>query len=131
MDDYYRQAIDGIVNAILSNSLENGHYFTSSLRRIATWAIPFVDYAFQDMESKKTVAVLFCNDDVEESVYVKRAVKALNTFTTVIAAFDVQHMAESNYFKDALRSERLLSLPIGIIVYDYNVNYFYINRLKI
>jgi len=118
MDDYYRQAIDGIVNAILSNSLENGHYFTSSLRRIATWAIPFVDYAFQDMESKKTVAVLFCNDDVEESVYVKRVVKALNTFNAVIAAFDIQHMEESNYFKDTLRAERLLSLPIGIIVYD-------------
>lgn len=120
MDNDNRQAAEYIVNALLSNDLENGDYFSSSLRRIATWAKPFVDYAYIDSESGKTVAFVFCNEDFDEKLYTKRIVTVLSSFNAVIAAFDFQHLSESSYLREALKTERLLTLPIGIVVYDYS-----------
>lgn len=118
MDNDNRQAVECIINALLSSNLENGDYFNSSLRRIATWSKPYVDYAYLDNDSGKTVAVLFCNEAFDEKAHIKRIVTVLNSFNAVIAAFDIQHLAESDYLHDALKTEHLLTLPIGIVVYD-------------
>ncbi len=118
MDNDNRQAVECIINALLSSNLENGDYFKSALRRIATWSKPCVDYAYLDNDSGKTVAILFCNETFDEKAYTKRIVTVLNSFNAVIAAFDIQHLKESDYLRDALKTEHLLTLPIGIVVYD-------------
>ena len=131
MDDQNRQAVDYIVNGLLVEKIERGKQFSSSLRRIATWAIPFINYAYQDVETGKTVAILFFNECPDENEYKSRVVETVNKFNAVIAAFDMRHMAESNYFKDALSTDRLLSLPIGIVVYDNSGNLVTVQKFTI
>ena len=120
MDNSNRQALEYIMNALPTSDKNTIDFFASSLRRIATWSIPYVDYAFQDSATGKTIAFLFCNDNLNDVVYKKRVVASLNKFNAVVAAFDVQHLSESNDFRDSLKAEHLLSLPIGIVVYDNN-----------
>ena len=118
MEKDNRKAVECIINSLLSQDIERSTYFKSSLRRIATWSDPYADYAFLDADSGKTIAVVFCNDNLDEEVYKKRIITVLNSYNAVIAAFDVQHLAESNYLCEELKSERLITLPIGIVVFD-------------
>ena len=131
MDGNNRQALDSIISCLLANKVDNGIFFSSSLRRIATWTLPFVDYAFQDLASGKTVAIIFYDDNSDESKIKACAIKALNSFDAVIAAFEMQYMSESNAFKDSLTADRLLSLPIGIVVYDSSGNVAVIHKFSI
>lgn len=131
MEKDNRKAVECIVNSLLSQDLERSTYFKSSLRRIATWSDPYADYAFLDADSGKTIAVVFCNDNLDEEVYKKRIITVLNSYNAVIAAFDVQHLAESNYLCEELKSERLITLPIGIVVFDDSGKVLPIQRFSV
>lgn len=128
MDDKNRQAVDYIINGLLTEKIEQGKHFSSYMRRIATWAMSFVNYAYQDVESGKTVAILFFNEYADEDVYKSRVIETVNKFNAVIAAFDMRHIEEGNFFKDSLSANRLLSLPIGIILYDDSGNIITIQK---
>ena len=47
-------------------------------------------------------------------------IKALNSFDAVIVAFDVKSMTAADFFVQTLKKDRLLKLPIGVVIYDAN-----------
>lgn len=115
-----RIIIDDIVASILENQKQEKKEELSVLRRIASWAVPCVDYAYQDTESGKTIAILF-HKEYDELYEIKaNTIKALNIFDSVMVCFSSRFLDLSNMLIVAIEEEGLNSLPIGVMVYDYN-----------
>lgn len=123
--------VDHIVAKLLCGDMEKGGSYFSSLRRIATWSMPSIDYAFQDVETGKTVALLFRNEFSDNDSIKTFAVKAINNFDAVIVAYDVSVMAFADLFIQTLKKDRLLSLPIGVIVCDNAGNVSVMHKFSI
>lgn len=111
-----RTIINDIIASILAN--QSGDYSLSALRRIAAWGVPCVDYAYQDAESGKTIAILFHKDYDELEDVKMNAIKALNAFDAVMVCFLSKYLNLSNMFLIAVEEGGLNSLPIGVMVYD-------------
>ena len=113
-----------IINNIIASFLANQEQYTgtelSTLRRIASWTVPSVDYAYQDTESNKTIALLFHKDYDELGDAKSNAIKALNVFDSVVVCFMSKHMHLSNMLSISLKDGGLDSLPIGVMLYDNN-----------
>jgi len=121
-----REALECILNALLEGKIETKNNFTGSLKRIATWSMPLIDYAYQDTVSGKTVAILFeqnCMDEERTRERLKAyTIKALNNFDAVVDAFDVKKLSEADFYVKELHDTRIQSLPIGVVVYDGSGN---------
>ena len=94
MNDQNRIAVDSIITSLLDQRIENSASFKSSLRRIATWALPNINYAFQDIETGKTVVIIFLNECATENELKAYAIKALNSIDSVVVACTEFNVAE-------------------------------------
>ena len=112
--------IDYIVDDLSKGIIETGNNYTNGLRRIATWYMKLVNYAYQDSETKKTVALLFRNDYDDNDTMLENAIKTLKDFDSLVCAFDLKSLNEANIFSEAIKSNHLERLSIGIVVYDVN-----------
>lgn len=115
-----RIIINDIIASILANQKQEHKAELSALRRIASWAAPCVDYAYQDTESGKTISILFHKEYDELCEIKANAIKALNAFDAVMVCFLSRYMDLSNMLIVALEEGGLDSLPIGVMVYDYS-----------
>ena len=121
MIEQQRIVIDKIINSILDGGAVQPASFTG-LRRVATWSIPCSDYAYQDLNSGKTIALIFYNGD--ENSTKQNLVRTLNHFDSVLICFDSNDLAEAYAFEQTLELEKLISLPVGIIAFDYKGSVF-------
>lgn len=126
-----RKYVDFIINGLGIIEHNSGDSFKSSLRRIATWGNSFVNYAFQDLESKKTVAILFRNDCESNDNLKEKTIRALNSFDSVIDAFDAGSLMDASQYADLIEKEGLFPLAIGVVVYDNNGNISTMKQLMI
>jgi len=97
-----RDYVNTILNSLLSGEIEKSSSFMGSSRRIATWSLPFVNYAYQDSDSKKTVAILLRDDFLDNSDIKEKTIKALNVYDAVIDCYEVSLLQEADLFYKTL-----------------------------
>lgn len=117
--EQYSNIIDEVISGLLSDNQHSNKQFTS-LRRIASWDTPYVNYAYQDIAIEKTLAVIFCNENNEIDTVKSNTIKALNHFDSVLVCFSSLQLNLSNLFVLSLEDDGLSSLPIGVMAYDNN-----------
>lgn len=122
--------VSKILAQLLSGAIEKNHSYCSSLRRIATWNNPLVDYAYQDNETEKTVAIVF-PDTVNQETIRSLAIKAITSFDSCIICVPASNIVAADCLVDTLKSERIDTLAIGIIVFDENCNLLILHTYSI
>lgn len=115
MSEQHRTVVDNIIGQILNGSAVVPSSFTS-LRRVATWSIACADYAYQDLKSEKTIALIFFTGDADTTK--QNAIRTLNHFDSVLVCFDSNDLSDAYAFEQMLKLENLSSLPIGTIAFD-------------
>ena len=113
-----REIINDIVSNVLTEYSQDTTGGLSALRRIASWTLPCVAYAYQDANSGKTLAVLFHKYHDELDDVKTNAIKSLNSFDAAVCCFPSEFINLANMFVISLEEEGLDSLPIGVIAYD-------------
>ena len=97
-------------------------------RRIATWDTPDIEYAYQIIESLRTIAFIFLDKNGDATEWIKQGLDALSHYDSCIACFASEALNEANYFCDLLVEKSLDSLQIGIVAYD-NSEHFAIIKM--
>ncbi len=111
-----KEVAEAIKELLLNGHIEKNGSFATALRRVATWNIPWVDFAFQDITSEKTVGCFFPSE-ADEDVIKSNAVKVISTFDSCIICFHVSCFSTAYSFMQSEKAD-LGKLPVGIIVYD-------------
>ena len=124
------EIVSKILAELLSGSIEKNHNYNSSLRRIATWSNPLVDYAYQDVDSGKTVAILFPTSSNEEDIKAQ-AVKTITSFDSCIICFGSMNIARADSLVGTIKHERIDSLAIGVVVFDDECNLLVLHPFSI
>lgn len=88
------------------------------VRRIATWDTPEVEYAYQNIDTKDTLAFLFPNLLMGADEWVREALSVLSNFDSCITCFPSAVLGDANYYCDYLVDKGLDSLQIGCVAYD-------------
>ena len=88
------------------------------VRRIATWELPLVEFAYQNIENNQTLAFLFPDIYENENEWIQEVLKVLNCFDACIVCVPAQKLQEAHYLCDLILEKDLGSLKITILSYD-------------
>ena len=126
-----REVVEKIVNELLHGKICTDTSIFSELYRIATWTNPYVDYAYVDDYSKKTIAIILYDNFNDNEIVKENTVKAISEFDMVINAYDVRSLNEANFYLQDIIRTRLNALPIAVVVYDSNGKVSPLNTISI
>lgn len=100
-------------------------------RRIATWDTPMIEYAYQNTESKRTIAFYFPNNSDDVNELGKLGLDILSHYDSCIVCFNAEALVNANRYCNFLVDKGIESLHIGVVVYDKNCNIVIIRMYSI
>lgn len=128
MNDLAREIIEKLLERSVLWQIESSHSFSSALRRIPTWQNSWIKYAYQDIDSGKTLAILFAEDYEEPLEYSIRAVQA---YSACIVCFSLGLLQNAAELVSTIAQKDLQSLAIGIVAYDDSQNISLLKKMSI
>lgn len=128
MNQLSRDIVDKILDKDVLWQIEISHSYSSTMRRIATWQNSWVKYAYQDIDSGKTLAILFAEDYEDVLEYSMRAVQA---YSSCIVCFSLALLQNAAELVSTIEQKDLESLAIGVVAYDSTLNISIVRKMAI
>lgn len=104
--DYLQGALD-LSGAFLGNCVLQSELSTD------------VEYVYKDIEADKTIDIIFDNDKGDTNL--QAILDALSKYDACVVCFGAADLMDAHFLIESIESDRLSSLPIGVVVYDKNL----------
>ncbi|MBE5825220.1 MAG: hypothetical protein E7307_01150 [Butyrivibrio sp.] len=101
--------------------------FSAGGRRIAAWNMPQDSYAYQDIETQKSVEFVFEDNLENQDESLKLILQCLKSFDACVLCISWNKLSLANDLCDYITEKKLDTLAIGIVTYDQMGNIL-INR---
>lgn len=121
MDDITRNVVDVILNNETLVEIEPSCCYSSFFKRLATWKNSWLKYAYQDVETNKSLAIMFA-DDYDSDTIIEFALRAIQGYSGCLICYDFSDLEAAYDLLELLEKKKLLTLAIGIVVYDNKSN---------
>ena len=89
-----------------------------TVRRIATWDMPIVEFAYQNINNNQTIAFLFPNICENEYTWIQEVLNVLSSFDSCIVCISAPKLQDAHYLCDLIIERDLDSLKIAVLSYD-------------